>query len=340
MNQNTLKFLGIGLGVIVIGILAYFLFFPSDSSNKENGPKDSESSFQEEIQKRTNVLNPFSDTFTVFDSSKPNSYAEFEEDLETGKLNFVWELWALRRNCPANYTPILCDESILAFFDANYENPDKDNFKNMFEKYFEYEREMRKTSFQNPSKFSEYYETTVKTRKQILGEKLSKLLFGMEEAQVEFSETSNQFIKNSANMPPNERVKKYEQLKKETYGQYYQNIVSREDKYQNYQTELDLREKELDKLPPAQASEKRKELQIKYFGKDAEARIAKWESEEQERAKKLDEYKEKESQFLKQNPNLSEKEKQEKLQVLRNDTLGKEEGEAYTRRKNLEGFKE
>ena len=46
--------------------------------------------------------------------------------------------------------------------------------------------------------------------------------------------------KKNKDLSGEDKVRKYENLKKEKYGDYYDAMVGREDRYQNYQTELNL----------------------------------------------------------------------------------------------------
>lgn len=86
-------------------------------------------------------------------------------------------------------------------------------------------------------------------------------------------EASANFIKNSANLSGDQRVKKYEEVKREVFGDMYEEMVKREDKFAHYQTELQLRENELSKLKPEEKEKFEYELQIKYFGKEAADKI-------------------------------------------------------------------
>ena len=77
-------------------------------------------------------------------------------------------------------------------------------------------------------------------------------------------------------------------------------------------------------------------IQEKYFGKDGADRIQKSIEEASKEEKKIQDYEKKEAEFLSQNSGINLKEKEEKLREIRINILGKEEADAYARRKELE----
>lgn len=275
------------------------------------------------------AISPFSET-------NNRSYLEILEDLKTGKINFVWEIWAMRSKCPKDYTATQCNATILAFIDAKYPSPDRENLKDLYTSYYKYETEMQKWKAPDDLEFTDKYEIIKEKRREVLGEEKAKLIFGMEEAQVNFIEGSHNFIQSTKDMNPDERVKKFEELKRKTYGSYYDNVVKREDRYEHYTTEIELREKELEGLSGEEKEKKLSNLEIKYFGKEKAGLISKARQEEKEEANKLNSLKDKEEAFLKNNPNLSDTEKEKKIQELRIQILGEEEAEMHSRRLEIE----
>lgn len=276
------------------------------------------------------------ETLSPFNSDNIRSYLQILEDLKSGKINFVWEVWAMRDKCPDNYTPSQCDNTILAFIDANYTGSDREKLKELYTEYFKYEDAIRKWESPEDVEFSEKYELIKEKRRKLLGEEKAELIFGMEEARVTFMEGSQNFIQSTKNMDPDKRVKKFEELKKKTYGQYYENMVQREDRYDHYTTEIQLREKELEGLTGKEREDKLSQLEVKYFGKEKAELISRARKEEKEEEEKIQSLQEREETFLKENPQLSDSEREKKIQELRIQTLGKEEAEMYSRRLQVE----
>lgn len=264
------------------------------------------------------------------------AFGELINKLKSGEVNFVWELWAMRGQCDEETPPDACDQSILQFIEAKYTSPEKEKLKELFQKYFKYEAEMRETQFSADMDFEGKYDIIKKKRRELLGDADAQLVFGMEEAQVDFMGTSQKLIAASKNQSGDERVRQYEQLKRSTFGAYYDAVVKREDSYQNYETEISLREQDLQKLGADQRSARMRELQEKYFGKEAAERIAQAERESAAEEKKLADYEAREKEFLAQNSSMSAAEKEQKLREIRIQILGKEESEAYERRKQFE----
>ncbi|WP_244279643.1 lipase chaperone [Leptospira brenneri] len=269
------------------------------------------------------------------DRTKP--YLELLDDLKSGKINFVWEVWALRRKCKAGYTPEQCNATIIAYIEAEYESPDKEKVKDLFLSYFRYEEEYRKWEQPTDLSFVELYEKIKSKRRDVLGDK-ADLIFGMEESQVSFLEGTQNFIKQSANLPAEQRVKQFEDLKRKTYGTYYDSLVSREDKFDHYQMEMSLRDKEFNAITDPKEKEKYlNRIEIKYFGKERAANLAEERAKESKFQESLVKYEAKEKEFLRENVNLSASEKEKKLKEIRIQFLGsEEEADAYIRRKNIE----
>lgn len=264
------------------------------------------------------------------------SYGEFIDRLKNGEINFVWELWAMRAKCPEDQTPAACDASILAFISKRYSSPEKEKLVDLFKKYFQYESEMREAGPPSSSDFQQKYEYFKKKRREVLGKNDAELIFGMEEAQVDFLSLSHRMITASKGLSGDERVKQYETLKKTTYGPYYDSIVKREDKFNNYQIELSLRDDDMKKLSDAERKARTSAMQERYFGKDAAAQIAKAEAEEAAEQKRLSDYEAKEKEFLAANANLSDADKAARLKEIRVKMLGQEESDAYERRRQFD----
>jgi hypothetical protein len=336
MNKKILLIL---LLVILSAVALVIMLKP----NTKKSDRYSYKSNEVENLSMNNPNSPLGDQMSNWDLSTspfkdvdPKPYLVLLEDLKSGKINFVWEVWALRRNCPADYTASQCDASIMAYIEKSYSSPDKEKLKELFKSYFQYENEMRQMEFPKDISFEEKYELIKKKRREMMGGEKSDLVFGMEESQVNFLKASKDFIDSSKSMNPEERVKKYEELRKKNYGSYYENVMKREDSYAHYQTEIDLREKELSGLSGEEKDKKLATLQVKYFGKEGAERIAKAKQEELAEQKKITDYENAEKEFLSANSSLSDKDKQAKLKDLRVKYLGAEDAEAYLRRKQYE----
>ncbi|MBL8021400.1 MAG: lipase [Leptospirales bacterium] len=319
--KNKFVLAGIVAALLVIGII-----FLLRSPGKESGNKPFFEMFSGSGSGEQSIL--------MQDQSP--AFGEFIDQLKNGKVNFVWELWAMRAECKEDMTPDACDASILKFIDERYTSPEREKLKELFTKYFKYEATMRETAIPSDLSFVEKYNLVKKKRREILGNDDAELVFGMEESQVEFLDVGPKLIAATKNLSGDERVKQYNALKKNTLGSYYDAVVAREDKYQNYETEIELRNADLMKLPEAERRSRTLALQEQYFGKEAAEKIAQAQAEEAAEQKKLADYQAKEKEFLAQNASLNDAQKKEKLLELRIQMLGKEEAEAYERRQQFE----
>ncbi len=335
MNKKIVIVVGTLIGIILI----YFTLNWASKDDSGNSKK-SKFSLSSGDKDNSNIFplgsSDSGNGESVFGNESAIPYGEFLDKLKTGEINFVWEVWAMRGKCPENLGPEQCDNSILAYIDSHYSPPENETMKNLFRSYFRYENEIRQMEINPNMSFEERYDILKKKRREILKNENAELIFGMEESKVEFMDASKNFINNSKKMSGSDRVKNYEALKKKVYGSYYDHAVQREDKFDNYQMEISLREDELSKLSPQEKDSKIRNLQDKYFGKEAAEQIRKAQAESAEQDKKIADYEKKAEEFLSQNGNLSEKQKEEKLKEMRTQLLGADEGEAYVRRKAIE----
>lgn len=336
------KKVSIGIIALALVLVISYLVFGGNPSKKKT-PQNVSGDMQDSKEIGNSTTQPFGDqsglwdeALSPFQGTEKKGYLELIADLKSGKVNFTWEVWALRRNCPADYTPSQCDETIYKFLDTNYSSPDKEKMKELFKAYFQYEDEARKMEFPKDLSFQERYEILKQRRRNIVGEEKAELFFGMEEAQVAFIPAVKNFIDSTKNMNPDERVKKYEDLRKKTYGSYLDAVTSREDSFDHYQTEISLREKELAGLGAEEKEKKLASLQTKYFGKDGAERIAQANKELAAQNKKISDYEKAEQEFLSSNNGISEKDKEQKLKELRIKMLGEEDAESYARQKQYE----
>jgi hypothetical protein len=340
MFDSKKNLLVIGGVLLIVSSLVYFFLKGKDSkvSNTTGVESELDKLSNDEISKifPMGIPSEFGEEESVLDSENLLNYNEFTDKLKSGEINFVWEVWKLRRLCPDDFKPDQCNDVILKHIDKTYTPPDNEQLKSLFKDYFRYEVAIRELEIPPTNKFEDKYESIKKKRQEILRDENSKLIFGMEEAKVDFISQEREFLESSKKLSGEERVKNYEALKKKTYGTYYENMKSREDTYTNYQTEISLREEDLKKLSPEAQSTQTRAIQEKYFGKEGADRIQKSMEEASKEDKKIQEYEKKASEFLSQNSGISPKEKEDKLQEIRVNLLGKEEADAYIRRKELE----
>ena len=341
MFDSKKNLLIIGGILLILSSLVYFFM-----KNKNSKVSTSRNGVESEIDKLTNeeiskifpmgIPSEFGEEESVLETENLLNYNEFSDKLKSGEINFVWEVWKLRRLCPEDFKPNQCNDIILKHIDKSYTPPDNEQLKSLFKDYFRYEVAIRELELPSSNKFEEKYDLIKKKRHEILRDENSKLIFGMEEAKVEFLSVQKDFLESSKKLSGDDRVKGYEALKKKTYGAFYENMKSREDTYTNYQTEISLREDDLKKLSPEAQTAQTKAIQEKYFGKEGAERIQKSLEEASKEDKKIQDYEKKASEFLSQNSGLNPKEKEDKLQEIRVNLLGKEEADAYIRRKELE----
>jgi len=338
--MNSKKYILIGFELGILFVLSWIFFVKKEKLSSTSSEELSLKDYKKIDNFSKNMSNFGMENYvSIFDNNSFSNANEFTDALRTGKINFIWELWALREKCPSDSTIVQCNNMILSWIDEKFPPPGNEEVKKLFLQYFEYEAELVRRPKKEGSSFEESYEELKKLRREHFKPEEAELVFGMEEAEVDFMRESKEFIDKTKNMKGEQRVKEYEKLKKKIYGSFYEAMVSREEKFDHYQMELSLREKELSSLGPEQKEAQIRKIQEKYFGKEGAQRIAQVQKEEEEYRKKISDYEQKEANFLKENSKLKPEELQKKLTEFRIQNLGQQEAEMYTRRKMLEEYK-
>ena len=273
---------------------------------------------------------------SVLMAGRDIDYAGFMRKLRSGEVNFVWEVWAMRATCEEPSTPEQCDEAIITGIEKRLASPEKEQLAGLFRRYFQYEAKMREFELGPDRSFDAKYALIRKKRRELLGAEDSRLVFGMEESQVDFLGLARRQTESSKSLSGDERVRQYEALKRKTYGPYYEAAVGREDKFANYQNEMELRQGDFSGYTAEERNRRTLELQQRYFGKGAARAIREAHKAEQAEQQRLANYAEREKEYISANPNASDAEKQARLRQLRIDTLGVEEAAAYERRRQFE----
>jgi hypothetical protein len=338
MNQKKILYVALGLGLLVTTLL-FVLQFRSGSETVA----DSFEEYREASIQNPNLF-PMGGSFasdgnfpSLFDENSPRrSFGEFMEDLRTGKIVFVWELWELRSQCPKDFLPSQCDSYILSELGRIYSGSEASQFLDLFKSYFQYEDAVRNLALNENIDFEERYSKLKEARKKHLGDSKSNLIFGLEESQVEFLDRSRAFLESTKSLSPDKRVQEYEALKRKIYGAYYENALKREDRFEHYQMEIQLREQEFSGLSEQEKEQKLRELDTKYFGKEKAKLMAEARAEEQLEEKKIHTVLKEEEEFRRKNQNLSTTELEKRFMEIRIRHLGVEGAESFTRRQKFE----
>lgn len=313
--------------ILLIAITAYLIVNDSEEKSKENismAKKDHsntknlwEGINQENIKKMGNFFN----------GKNLYSYSELISLVEKGKLNLRSEIWKLRRQCPKNLEPHECNFAVMQFLKKNF----PPEFASMFEKYLFYEKIIRESQSLKELKDEERYKKLKELRREIFPSEYVKLIFGREEAKMEFSSGLKDFMKSTENLSGDERVHEYEKYQKKIYGDFYEGITENESSFDQYQMELSLREKQLNQMPLNEKNASTKELRIKYFGKEGAERLEKLDETLKKEKENESSYLKEKEKLLAENENLSLEEKEKLLDNLRGEYFGKD-AENYKQR--------
>lgn len=270
----------------------------------------------------------------IFDEEGMLGYEELMAAARTGKISLVSELWRMRRKCGSQDIE-KCDEELRAFLKEKFKFPDNEKLTALLDKYITYEKTMRQFKMPDNLNSQQKYALIREQRRKIFGEEDANLVFGLEEAKATFSFQYQDFVKSTAGQKGDARVARYEEMRKKTYGPYYDAILAAEPPFNRFETEVMLRDTDLAGAGAGKAS-MMQSIREKYFGPEGAARMAEVDKQLDQEESREKELEAAEKKFLAENPGLSEADKEKKLLEIRTQVLGADEAEAYTRRKKLE----
>lgn len=265
------------------------------------------------------------------------TYEEIMDKARRGEINLVSELWALRRRCPKKMSPDQCNAHLLKFIKKKFPEPDNEKLAGLLKRYLDYENHVRGLPEMKTASPREKYEIMRRERREVFSDEEAKLIFGLQEAKYDFSENLKKFFQETKNLSGEERMRRYEQMKQETFGDYYDAVNDREPGYNKYETELALRQ--VDWKSPDAYDKNVRDLRERYFGEEGARRMEQLDKELAERDKKIADYEEAASQLKQKSPELKGDKLEAKLKSLRLKYMGKEAAEEYERRQQYEAWK-
>jgi len=287
----------------------------------------------------------------LFSEENMYSFSQLMEMARTGRLSLVAELWKLRTKCNggvdaavvaegAQKPPAMsfdeCNIRIENFLRQQYPAPDNEKLIALFRNYMRYEDAMRRFHLPDNTPMAERLEFIKKKRREFFNDADAQLVFGYEEARQAAQDALAEFVKNSASMPADARVKKFYDIRKNMLGDYNAAVNESEPAYTRYETEVMLRSDEMQRQGNGAAQTQA--MREKYFGAEAAKRMAQVDREIQQERQKIDAYEAAAQKLARATASLSEAERKTKLSELRTTMLGKEEAEAYERRMQYEEY--
>lgn len=338
----------------VLFLVLLWLSWPDSEEDKKL------KSLKDQAKKAAMAANPQSGEYRefvdqnrkIFTEEGMYSFSQLMEMARTGRLSLVAELWRLRTKCaappagsPAPAVPSEgatamnideCNIRIENFLREQYPKPENEKIVGLFRNYLRYEDAMRRLEVSDKMPLAERLELMKKKRREFFSEADAQLIFGYEEARSATQDALSEFYKNSANMPADQRVKKYYELRQKSLGDYNAAFNEQEPAYTRYETEVLLRSEEMQRKGSTAAETQA--MREKYFGADGAKRMAQVDKEIREERARIDGYEAQAQKFIAENASLSEAEKNKKLAEMRLNMLGKEEADAYERRMQYENY--
>ena len=319
----------IAVGVLVLAGIFYLLLSDGGSQVSQKLPDHEFENWDAPV---SNIGEITEEAYGLFEDPSQLDYDALLEAVRTGKVSLVSELWKLRRNCPRGMSRYDCNIRIRAFIKEKYPPPGGDRLAELLGKYLTYEETMAEYAMPTDISSEERYELIKQKRREVFGSDDANLVFGLEEAKYNYTQDYKSMVADSEGLSGDEKMERFEEMRKETLGPYYEEMKAREPKFTVFEREMFFREDDMGKLDAGTRTEQTHAIRVKYFGEDGAQRMAAVDQQiaaEQEAVKNLQAA---EADYLKNNNGAGDAEQEQALMELRVKYLGQEEAEAYTRR--------
>lgn len=323
----------IAVGVLLVVGIVYLLTSGGGSQVPQKLP---DHEFENWDQPLSNAGQLTEEAFGLFDDPSQLTYENLLDAAKTGKISLVSELWRLRRSCPKGMSRYDCNIRIRLFLKEKFPAPGGDHLVELLNKYLTYEETMAEYQIPSDLSFQERYELIKKKRREVFGSDDANLVFGLEETKFQFTQNYKSFVADTKGLSGDEKLAKFEEMRKETMGPYYDATVAREPKFTTFEREMFFREDDLSNMEDAEKTAKTREVRVKYFGEAGAQRMAAVDKQLAEEGAAIKTLEAAEADYLKNNTGVPDAEKEKALMALRVKHLGKEEAEAYTRRQKYE----
>ncbi|MCR9143247.1 MAG: lipase chaperone [bacterium] len=262
----------------------------------------------------------------VTDLIEPGRGDHILEDVRAGRINLLSELRRLRSYCDEDAPAGECDALVIDFLNRLPE-PDGGKLVELFENYRSYESQRATGRLAGEAaglNTAERYARIRELRRKIFGEEDAALVFGLEEAHLDFQAVVRRFAgdaKELAGLSATERMAEFEAARAEVFGPYYATLREREPADTRLGIEMLVRQNELEQMPDGERRDALHALRTRHLGAErADAILAQEEAALAEAARnnaRLEGFLQAEQEFLTANPDLPVAERLAKIEELR-----------------------
>ena len=333
MNRNKKILYASAAAVVILLAVVIFYVTRKDSGGGQENAVIKPENWEAEFPVSQALIEEVS---AMFDDVELPPFNALMDGLRSGRINLVWELWNLRRQCPENLDRYQCNSRILVYLKEKYPGENGEKLAGIIRRYLSFEEIMSETRMSDSLTMRERYNEMRKKRKEIFNAEEEALVFGMEEAKVDLGDKTAAFFKDTAGMPGDQRMKAFEDMRKKAMGPYYQAFLDDEPSFNRYETEIALRDTDFKNAGSSGSAALTESIRERYFGKEGAARMAAVEKELQENENKVKQYEDAEKKYLAENASLPQAQKDAALAKLRVQYLGAEEAEVYQRRRQYD----
>lgn len=208
----------------------------------------------------------------AFFSADPET---FLDSVRSGEIDLVQNLKELRsRKCTASMNIQSCTDVVSDFIQGKFSGSTQEQLQELLEKFNKYEAEFATSGLHSYTQFrkdtgespQEYLVAVRALRNRVLEPDEVRLLFGQEEALMDYRLALFDLQKRAPNLAPEKREQEYDRIFQETLGDFEKLFSSPEARQERFDVELRLFR--LGGPSDADLLAYKRKLQLKYFGAD------------------------------------------------------------------------
>lgn len=171
----------------------------------------------------------------------PSTSPDILAEAKRYQRNFVETLNNIRSRCLPEWNRFQCNDMTRNFLrDQNMSN-DTAELLHVYDQYIQYEDYVATHRALQGLNLEDTYSTLQQLRKQFIDQDTRRWLFGPEDARMAYEFAMRDFLALEApSLSPADRLQRFEQLRRQHWGEFYDLFVSHENPLDYYQTQLEL----------------------------------------------------------------------------------------------------
>lgn len=348
-NKNKARVIALAAAVVIFGIVGYIVY-PRQSNQPEYIYDKSYHITLEDVKAaRTPLSIPGYDTNNSQTNDKAESQPPAEPDIDLQKLfaeGLINNRTTLKYFKYLEYlfrkTPNLADhfKLVRAYLFSHFSPSDAQTLFDTYKKYLKCKMDMvgqftDLSTVKSPEDAIALLEQIQAFRRAQLGAQLADTLFGADVKAKEYALRRAEIVMNNS-LNGDEKERMIKQLDQDMWGNEANDVENQQPAYNRYQEKLQIYGKDLNGMDTAERKAKIQQFRKEYFPpkivkklNDIDAQMAQEKATEKQYTQ--------EAKAIKENPDLTAKQKKQQITDLQDKTFGKQANEFRRRQAIAEG---